>query len=165
VHGKSLPAFNHDRLILNQENDITGNVRCVLDTDVIIAAMRSPTGASAALLVAARHLALTMLGTVALALEYEATCLLPEHRTAAGLSLDEAYIFVDGLLALIEPVEPYFLWRPQLRDPGDELVLEAAINGQAAALVTFNRRDFGAAPARFGIELLAPREILQRIRT
>ena len=55
------------------------------------------------------------------------------------------------------PVETHFMWRPQLRDPADELVLEAAINGQAAALVTFNRRDFGAAPARFGIDLLTPR--------
>jgi predicted nucleic acid-binding protein len=52
------------------------------------------------------------------------------------------------------------MWRPQLRDPGDELVLEAAVNGQAAAIVTFNHRDFGTTPARFGIEVLSPPEIL-----
>jgi predicted nucleic acid-binding protein len=53
----------------------------------------------------------------------------------------------DAVLAMVEPVETHFLWRPQLRDPTDELVLEAAVNGQAAAIVTFNRRDFGAVPA------------------
>ena len=132
---------------------------------MIIAAMRSPAGASAALLAAARYSVFRMIGTVALALEYEATCLLPEHRAAAGLSPGDVDAFVNGVLAMIEPIEPYFLWRPQLRDPGDELVLEAAINGQAAAFVTFNRRDFGAAPARFGIEPLTPRQMLQRVRT
>ena len=56
------------------------------------------------------------------------------------------------------------MWRPQLRDPADELVLDAAVNGQAAAIVTFNRRDFGIAPARFGIELLTPAEVIRRIK-
>jgi hypothetical protein len=59
----------------------------------------------------------------------------------------------------------YFMWRRQLRDPANEPVLEAAVNGPAAATVTFNRRDFGAAPARFGIELLTPADAIRRIRT
>src|SRR4030081_2753830 len=112
--------------------------------------MRSLTSASAALLMAARRSELTMLANVALALEYEATCQLAEHRLASGLSLDEVGIFVDAVLAMVEPVETHFLWRPQLRDPADELVLDAAVNGRAAAIVTFNRRDFGLVPARFG---------------
>jgi predicted nucleic acid-binding protein len=70
---------------------------------------------------------------------------------------------VDGVIALSEPVETHFLWRPQLRDQADEMVLEAAVNGRADALVTFNIADFGAAPARFGIETLLPREALRRI--
>ena len=57
---------------------------------------------------------------------------------------------------MAEPVKTHFLWRPQLRDPGDEMVLEAAVNGRADALVTFNLRDFGSAPSRFGVELLLP---------
>lgn len=126
--------------------------------------MRSSTGASAALLIAARQDAMTMVATVALALEYEATCRLDEHRLAAGLSIAEVEIFIDAVIALAEPVEPHFLWRPQLRDLADEFVLEAAINGRADALVTFNRRDFGTVPERFGIELLAPAEALRRIR-
>jgi putative PIN family toxin of toxin-antitoxin system len=137
----------------------------VLDTNVVVAAMRSPTGASAALLLAARRSEIVMLANVALALEYEATCRLPEHCLAAGLDLDEVGIFIDAVLAMIETVETHFLWRPQLRDPADELVLEAAVNGQAAAIVTFNRRDFGVVPARFGIDLLTPAEAIRRIRT
>jgi hypothetical protein len=58
-----------------------------------------------------------------------------------------------------------FAHLPQLRDPADELVLEAAVNGQAEALVTFNRRDFGAVPAQLGIDLLTPAEAIRRIRT
>jgi predicted nucleic acid-binding protein len=53
---------------------------------------------------------------------------------------------------------------PQLRDPGDEMVLETAVNGHADALVTFNVRDFGTAPARFGIEVMIPREAIGRMK-
>jgi putative PIN family toxin of toxin-antitoxin system len=136
----------------------------VLDTNVIVAAMRSPTGASAALLMAARRSEVTLLANVALALEYEAICLLSEHRLAAGLDLNGVEIFIDAVLAMIEPVETHFMWRPQLRDPADELVLEAAVNGRAEALVTFNRRDFGAVPVGFGIDMLTPAEAIRRIK-
>jgi putative PIN family toxin of toxin-antitoxin system len=137
----------------------------VLDTNVVIAAMRSPTGASAELLRMARRSEITLLANVALALEYEATCKLAEHCLAAGLDLHEVGVFVDAVLAMAEPVETHFMWRPQLRDPADEFVLEAAVNGQAAAIVTFNRRDFGVVPARFGIDVLTPAEAIGRIRT
>ena len=137
----------------------------MLDTNVVIAAMRSPVGASAELLRMARRSEVTLLANVALALEYEATCKLAEHCLAAGLDVHEAGVFVDAVLAMAEPVETHFMWRPQLRDPADELVLEAAVNGQAAAIVTFNRRDFGAVPARFGINVLTPAVAIRRIRT
>ena len=137
----------------------------MLDTNVIVAAMRSPTGASAGLLRAARRSEVTLLANVALALEYEATCQLAEHRLAAGLDLKDVAIFIDAVLAMVEPVETHFMWRPQLRDPADEFVLEAAVNGRAAALVTFNRRDFGAVPAQFGIDVLTPAEAIRRIKT
>ena len=140
-------------------------MRCVLDTNVVVAAMRSPRGASAALLMAARRSKLTLVANVALALEYEAICLMAEHRMAAGLSEEQVGVFLDAVLAMADPVESHFMWRPQLRDPGDELVLEAAVNGKAAAIVTFNQRDFGDTPAKFGIELLSPAEMLRRIKT
>jgi predicted nucleic acid-binding protein len=63
-------------------------------------------------------------------------------------------------LTATDPVETHFLWRPQLRDPADEMVLEAAVNGQAKAMVTFNAKDFGSAPSKFGIDMLLPREAL-----
>ena len=136
----------------------------VADTDVIVAAMRSPGGASAAILRAARQSKITLLVSVPLAVEYEATCSEGEHRLAAGLSEREVEIFLDAVMAMAEPVKTHFLWRPQLRDPGDEMVLETAVNGRADGLVTFNVRDFGTVPARFGIELMIPREVLGRMR-
>ena len=139
-------------------------MRLVADTDVIVAAMRSPSGASAAILRAARQGKVTLLASVSLATEYEAVCSEAEHQSAAGLNAAQADVFVDAVVALVEPVKTHFLWRPQLRDAGDEMVLEAAVNGRADALVTFNVRDFGSVPARFGIEVLLPRDALKRIR-
>ena len=96
-------------------------------------------------------------------MEYEAVCRKAEHRLAAGLSEREVEIFVTAVIGLAEPVKTHFLWRPQLRDPDDEMVLEAAVNGRADALVTFNIRDFGTAPSQFGVELLLPRDAIGRI--
>lgn len=137
-------------------------IRLVLDTDVIVAAMRSPTGASAELLRRADRGALALLLNVALALEYEAVCGRTDHLTAAGLTNREMTIFVDQVIAMAVPVASRFRWRPQLRDPGDELVLEAAVNGQSDAIITFNRRDFAAA-AQFGIAVLLPSEALRSL--
>jgi putative PIN family toxin of toxin-antitoxin system len=139
-------------------------MRCVLDTNVVVAGMRSPSGASAALLMAARHGKVTMLANVALALEYEATCRRAEHGVAAGLKPAQVTIFIDAVIAMLEPVETHFLWRPKLRDPADELVLEAAVNGRAAAIVTFNEQDFGTVPLQFGVEVSSPADVLRRIK-
>jgi putative PIN family toxin of toxin-antitoxin system len=138
-------------------------VRIVLDTGVIVAAMRSPAGASAEILRRVRAGELVAAVSVGLALEYESVCKRLEHREASDLSAGEVEIFLDAVIAMMEPVRSHFLWRPQLNDPGDELVLETAINGRARLLVTFNEKDF--APARrFGIEVLVPRETLKRVR-
>ena len=139
-------------------------MRVVVDTDVIVAAMRSPSGASAAILRTARQGRITLLVSVPLAMEYEAVCSEAEHQLAAGLSEREVELFLDAVVAMAEPVKTHFLWRPQLRDPGDEMVLETAVNGRADALVTFNVRDFGTVPARFGIEVMIPRDAIGRIR-
>jgi predicted nucleic acid-binding protein len=126
--------------------------------------MRSPSGASAAIVGLARQGKVTLLVSVPLALEYEAVCSRPEHRLAAGLNGDEVNVFLDAIVALAEPVTMHFLWRPQLSDACDEMVLETAINGDADALVTFNARDFGSAPSHFGVDLLLPREVMMRMR-
>ena len=138
-------------------------MRLILDTNVVVAGMRSPAGASAALIRAVRQGQATLLLSPALLLEYEAVCQATEHRRAAGLSRAEVDIVLDALALLAETVTSYYRWRPQLRDPADEMVLEAAVNGRADALVTFNRRDFGVAPMRFGIEVMSPAETLRRV--
>ena len=65
---------------------------------------------------------------------------------------------------MVEPVEVHFLWRPQIRDPRDEMVLEAAINGQADALVTYNVADFAVAGERFTVPVLGPADLLKKVR-
>ena len=138
-------------------------MRFVLDTNVVVAGLRSPSGASAALIDRALSGAFTLLLSVPLALEYEAVCRDPAQRIVSGLSDEEVSTIVSALCAVCGPVHARYLWRPQLRDPADEMVFETAVNGRADALVTFNRRDFGAAPARFGVVLQSPQETLRRL--
>lgn len=135
-----------------------------MDTDVIVAALCSPRGASAAILRCLDEGLGTLLLSVPLALEYEAICQLAEHRLVTGLTLDDVEVFVNSLIALSEPVEAHFRWRPALQDPADEMVLETAVNGNADALVTFNQRHFKPVHPQFGIEVLLPREALRRMK-
>ena len=137
-------------------------MRYILDTNVIVAALRSTRGASAAVVRGVREGRGTFLLSTALLLEYEATCKDPEQLTASQLTEGEVDVILDVLASRAERVETSYRWRPQLRDAGDELVLEAAVAGQADALVTFNVRDFGDAPRRFGIELIGPKDLLRR---
>ncbi|MBF5038435.1 putative toxin-antitoxin system toxin component, PIN family [Methylophilus sp. 13] len=139
-------------------------MKIVLDTDVIIAGMRSPSGASAEIIRRARRGELTLMASVSLFMEYEAKCTLPIHYQAAGLSAQEAEIFINTLASIISPVKTHYLWRPQLRDPADEMVLEAAVNGCAKALISFNQKHFGLTPQRFGIQLLLPSEFLRSFK-
>ena len=135
----------------------------VLDTDVVVSAMRSPSGASAEILRQLRLGRLSIGLSVALALEYEAVCLRDEHRAAAALTLQEALIFVDAIIAMAEPVKVHYRWRPQLRDAADEMVLEAAVNARADALLTFNLRHFQLAANDFGLLVERPGEFLRRV--
>ena len=135
----------------------------VLDTDVIVSAMRSPAGASAELLRLVRQESLSMGVSVALALEYEAVCLRAEHVQAAGLTQHNALVFVDAVVAMAVPVAVHYRWRPQLRDPADEMVLEAAVNAKADALLTFNLRHFQPAALSFGLQVQRPGDFLRSL--
>ncbi len=137
--------------------------RIVLDTSVVVAGLRSRLGASNAVLVLLANRQLVGLATPPLFLEYEDVLKRAEHRLVHGLTLEEIDEFLTELAAVLEPVETYFHWRPQVRDPGDEMVLEAAINSQADILVTFNVSDFAAASGRFGIQVLRPRDLLREM--
>ena len=139
--------------------------RVVLDTDVIVTALRSATGGSNAVLRKVAHGRLTPLVTPALFLEYEAVLKRPEQRLVHGLGLREIDRFLAGLAAASEAVEVSFQWRPQLRDANDEMVLEAAVNGRAAALVTHNVRDFAKGAERFRLRVLRPGELLKELRS
>lgn len=139
-------------------------MRWFLDTGVVVAGLRSPTGASAALIERAFDGAFVPLLSVPLVLEYKAVCSSPEQCSVSRLSPGQVRTIVSALCGIGEPVVARYLWRPQLSDPADEMVLETAINGRADALVTFNRRDFGTVPGRFGIDLISPQEALRRIR-
>ena len=98
----------------------------VLDTNVLVAAVRSPAGASAELLRRTLQRHVPVLCSVPLFLEYEDVLSRPEHLAAAGAKLRDVQNLLDVLAGVIVPVTIQFLWRPQLRDPKDDLVLELA---------------------------------------
>ena len=140
-------------------------LRLVLDTDVVVTALRSITGGSNAVLREVAYGRLTPLVTPALFLEYEAVLKRAEQRLVHGLSLGEIDRFLAALASASEAVEVSFQWRPQLADANDEMVLEAAVNGHADALVTHNVKDFAKAAPRFGLRVLRPGELLKEIRS
>jgi putative PIN family toxin of toxin-antitoxin system len=135
----------------------------IFDTSVLVAAIRSPSGASAELMRRVLIGDLTMLASVPLFAEYEAVLTRADHLVAAGASAEDIGNLLDALASRVEPVEIRFLWRPQLNDADDEMVLEAAANGQADAIVTFNVRHFAPAAERFGIAILTPAAALGRL--
>ena len=150
------------KLEFRSKKDIVSDMLVALDTDVIVAALRSPSGASRQVLKLLRARRIRAVATVNMLIEYESVLTRPEQRIATGLTVVEVGQFLDGLAALVLPVQPHFLWRPQLRDPDDEMVLEAAVNGGADAIVTFNRVDFLPAASRFGIDVVPPGSVLSK---
>lgn len=127
----------------------------------MIAAIRSDSGASRHLLIAGLQRRFTLLISVPLMIEYEAVMTRAEHLTASGLSPMDINTLLDAVVAIAEPVRLAFLWRPALKDPNDDMVLETAVNGRADRLATFNRRDFGTAGLQFGIVACPPGEALE----
>jgi putative PIN family toxin of toxin-antitoxin system len=138
-------------------------MRLVLDTNVLVAALRSDQGASRRLLVAVLGGQCRILVSPTLLIEYEAVLKRDEHRAASGASIEDVNGLLDGLARIAEPVEVNYLWRPQLADPGDELVLEAAVDGHADLIVSFDLRHLASAAARFGIEVARPGTIVRRL--
>lgn len=140
-------------------------MRLVLDTSVIVAGLRSRLGASHPVLANVAAKRCIPLVTTALFLEYEAVLLRAEQRLATGMLEEDVEGFLAALASAAEPVDLNFLWRPQLADANDELILEAAVNGRASAIVTHNIRDFVRIPDRFGIRLLTPGQLIKGNRS
>jgi predicted nucleic acid-binding protein len=105
----------------------------------------------------------TPLVTTAVFLEYEAVLLRPEQRLATGMTPEDVEGFLAAFASAAESVELNFMWRPQLKDPADELMLEAAVNGRADALVTHNVSDFQSVTGRFGVRTLSPGAYLKEL--
>ena len=130
---------------------------------MIVASRRSQRGASNRLVELIGIGRLQPLVTTALFLEYEEVLRRPEHRLATGMSEQDVEGFLAAFASASEGVDVSFRWRPQLKDTEDELVLEAAVNGRADALITHNVRDFLDAARRFHLRVLLPREALKEL--
>lgn len=142
-------------------------MNCVLDTNVLVAAVRSPTGASAELLRRVLQQRVPALCSVPLFLEYEDVLSRPEHLAAAGAQLRDVQNLLDVFAGVVVPVTIQFLWRPQLRDPKDDMVLELAVNGlgqgRPVTLITFNQRDFLPQATAYGIPVIGPTQFFQGV--
>ena len=97
-------------------------------------------------------------------LQYEEVLLRPETLSRAGIPAQDALAFLDGFCAICRPVAVRVRWRPQSPDTGDDLVIDAAVNGLADTIATFNLRDLRGPAERFGITAELPADILRRIR-
>ena len=127
----------------------------------MVAAFRSAHGASRRCLLLGLDRRLTLLVSTPLLREYETVLTRPEHLTACCASADDTAMVLDDVVASSHWVRLDYLWRPQLRDADDEMVLETAVNGGADALVTFNLADLASAAARFGIRALRPAAVIR----
>lgn len=145
----------------NIASNMTILPRLTIDTNVLVAALRNRNGPSFTLIQLVRRGKVTMHCSPALFLEYEDVLKRPVQLTASGLTPVDVDAILNEIANLIMPVTTHYQWRPQLRDPADEMVLEAAVNGEANAIVTYNVRDFSPA-LRFGIAVLNPEQTFRK---
>jgi len=132
----------------------------VIDTSVFVSALRSRRGAS--------HRSLLLLGgpefqlnlSVPLVVEYEDVTKRMTQET--GLSAADVDDVIDYLCTVARLRELHFLWRPVLRDSGDDLILELAVEAECDVIITHNVGDFAGAE-RFGITAVTPGEFLRSI--
>jgi len=131
--------------------------RVVLDTNVLVAALRSRNGASFKLLSMVGSGAFETVVSVPLVIEYEYAAV----KTAKQIGLDLPVIgtILDYLCKVSVHQDIFFLWRPMLKDPGDEMVLEVAVASSSEGIVTFNTKDFDKADS-FGLSIWTPKEFL-----
>ncbi|MEE8586891.1 MAG: putative toxin-antitoxin system toxin component, PIN family [Acidobacteriota bacterium] len=134
--------------------------RVVLDTNVLVAASRSARGASAKVLSLVGSGRFEICISVPLVLEYEDVVMRqlgersPEREAWSDI--------LDFICRTARRQEVFFLWRPFLRDPKDEMVLELAVAAGCEAIVSYNKRDFGGV-GRFGVRVCDPKEFLTEI--
>lgn len=135
-------------------------LQVVLDTNILIAALRSPHGASFRVL---SSLGSGHFGThisVPLVLEYESVA--ARHLDDLPISRADVEDVLDYICQVSTAHEIYYIWRPFLPDPRDDMVLEVAVAGGCDAVVTFNKQDFRGCE-QFGLRTLTPAELLREI--
>ena len=132
----------------------------VIDTCVFISALRSRNGASFKLLSLVDSQKFTFFLSVPLVLEYESVA----KRMSRGLGLTHSDIedIIDYLCTVGNHRKIHFLWRPNLKDPGDDFVLELAVESVCDYIVTHNIKDFKNA-MNFKIQAITPQELLRKI--
>lgn len=130
-------------------------VRVVLDTNVLVSAFRSREGVAFRLITLLREGRFAISVSVPLVLEYEDVLL-----RATNLGEEDVLTVLRFLCSVADRQKIFFLWRPLLPDPKDDMVLEVAVASRARYIVTYNGKDF-AATRRFGIEAVTPRAFLE----
>ena len=133
----------------------------VLDTNVLVSAIRSRRGASFELLSRLGGGEFDIAVSVSLVLEYESVLL--RHVPSSPMSEQDVHALVDYMCDVATWQEIFFLWRPYLRDSNDDLILELAVAAGCDAVVTHNVRDFDGAE-RFGVKVMTPAVFLQKLR-
>jgi len=138
------------------------SLEVVIDTNVLIAALRSRRGASFELLRWVGDPRWRLHCSTALLLEYEEVA----RRQAAELWVQPERVeeVLEYLAANSQEHAISFLWRPQLSDPDDDFILELAVSAGARYLVTHNGRNFAGAEG-FGIEVVTPAQMLVKLKT
>lgn len=132
----------------------------VVDTNVLIAALRSRRGASHRLLGLIGDERWQMNLSVPLFLEYEDVAKRP--NSGLTLSIREIDDILDFICTEANLREIFYLWRPALPDPNDDFILELAVESGCDFIVTFNVKDF-AGTEKFGIEVITPQELLRKL--
>jgi putative PIN family toxin of toxin-antitoxin system len=131
----------------------------VIDTKVLAAALQSKRGASYKLLMLIGTEKFSFHISVPLVLEYEEVA-----KRLLDLSLTDEEIddILDYMCAVAQQQQVFYLWRPFLKDPKDDMVLELAVTAYCDFIVTYNQKDFEGIE-RFGLRAVTPREFLQQI--
>ncbi|MCC6669379.1 MAG: putative toxin-antitoxin system toxin component, PIN family [Polyangiaceae bacterium] len=132
----------------------------VLDTSVLVAAWRSRLGASFELVRLLRADRFEIAVSVPLVVEYESALL---RNMSPGQRPSHVTAFVDYLCLVAHKQDVFFLWRPLLNDPNDDMVVELAMASRANAIITHNLRDFVPATA-LGVRVLAPAQFLLHLQ-
>lgn len=129
--------------------------KIVIDTNIIIAALKSRQGASNKLLQLFGTKKFIHNVSVSLILEYEEVI----RRLFPDLSEQKINYLLDYICATSQYTNIYYLWRPYLKDPKDDMILELAVASKTDFIVTFNEKDFRLAKD-FGIKVFNPKELL-----